>query len=180
MNSLLGTGVFNSDGTLHDFFVGSDCFLITEAQAICGSTLFILFTAEYRNNEAIRFHRQITRPFFTRERISDFDTFDAHANDALTQAKIRLSEGYPIDFQVAPSFLLFFSLASNQRNKGPRLSIHPRLSDPILIRQRRSLTFRRTSLPRLFHTIWLPRIRQPPIKCIRRRFSSRPDSSSST
>ena len=113
MNSLLGTGVFNSDGTLHDFFVGSDCFLITEAQAICGSTLFILFTAEYRNNEAIRFHRQITRPFFTRERISDFDTFDAHANDALTQAKIRLSEGYPIDFQVAASFLLFFSVISN-------------------------------------------------------------------
>lgn len=46
-----------------------------------------------------KFHRQITRPFFSRERISDFDTFDVHANDALTQAKIRLSEGYPIDFQ---------------------------------------------------------------------------------
>jgi hypothetical protein len=111
MSSLLGTGVFNSDGTLHDFL--SDCFLIIETQAICGSTPFILFIVEHRNHGATRFHRQITRPFFSRERISDFDTFDAHANDALTQAKSRLSEGYPIDFQVTPSFLLILSVTSN-------------------------------------------------------------------
>ena len=48
---------------------------------------------------AFRFHRSITRPYFSRERISDFDVFDRHADDAMRQAKLRLAEGYPIDFQ---------------------------------------------------------------------------------
>ncbi|KAJ8474484.1 hypothetical protein ONZ45_g15936 [Pleurotus djamor] len=46
-----------------------------------------------------KFHRSMTRPFFTKERISHFDNFDRHAEDALHQAKIRLREGHPIDFQ---------------------------------------------------------------------------------
>ncbi|KAI9572476.1 cytochrome P450 [Boletus coccyginus] len=58
--SLLGTGVFNSDG---------------------------------------RFHRTMTRPFFSKDRISDFDIFEKHAQDAIHQMKIRLREGYPVDFQ---------------------------------------------------------------------------------
>ncbi|KJA14651.1 hypothetical protein HYPSUDRAFT_48962 [Hypholoma sublateritium FD-334 SS-4] len=62
-NSLLGTGVFNSDG------------------------------------EMWKFHRTMTRPFFTRDRISHFDMFDANADSALKQARARLEEGYPIDFQ---------------------------------------------------------------------------------
>jgi len=41
----------------------------------------------------------MTRPFFTRERISDYEIFGHHADDALNQAQIRLSEGHPIDFQ---------------------------------------------------------------------------------
>ncbi|EFI27617.1 cytochrome P450 monooxygenase pc-2 [Coprinopsis cinerea okayama7 len=41
----------------------------------------------------------MTRPFFTRERISDFETFDTHAEEALHLARGRLREGYPIDFQ---------------------------------------------------------------------------------
>ncbi|KAG2014268.1 cytochrome P450 [Coprinopsis cinerea AmutBmut pab1-1] len=63
MDSLLGVGVFNSDG------------------------------------EMWKFHRSMTRPFFTRERISDFETFDTHAEEALHLARTRLREGYPIDFQ---------------------------------------------------------------------------------
>ncbi|KXN86976.1 Cytochrome P450 52A3-A [Leucoagaricus sp. SymC.cos] len=63
MESLLGTGVFNSDG------------------------------------EMWKFHRSITRPFFTRDRITDFDNFERHAQDALKNTKARLAEGYPIDFQ---------------------------------------------------------------------------------
>ena len=47
-----------------------------------------------------RFHRTMTRPFFTRDRISHFDMFDANADSALKQARARLAEGYPIDFQV--------------------------------------------------------------------------------
>ncbi|KAF8998701.1 cytochrome P450 monooxygenase pc-3 [Cyathus striatus] len=62
-HSLLGTGVFNSDGDMW------------------------------------KFHRNITRPFFARDRISDFEIFSVHTDEALKQAKERLDEGYPIDFQ---------------------------------------------------------------------------------
>ncbi|KAF9460985.1 cytochrome P450 monooxygenase pc-3 [Collybia nuda] len=62
-HSLLGTGVFNSDGDMW------------------------------------KFHRTITRPFFTKDRISHFDVFESHANDAIEQATNRLDDGYPIDFQ---------------------------------------------------------------------------------
>jgi len=48
---------------------------------------------------AFRSHRSITRPYFSREQISDFDVFDRHADDAMRQAKLWLAEGYPIDFQ---------------------------------------------------------------------------------
>ncbi|KAJ8488066.1 hypothetical protein ONZ45_g14090 [Pleurotus djamor] len=63
LNTLLGTGVFNSDG------------------------------------DRWKFHRSMTRPFFSKDRISHFDVFDRHADDALNQSKARLAEGYPIDFQ---------------------------------------------------------------------------------
>ncbi|KAJ7607751.1 cytochrome P450 [Roridomyces roridus] len=46
-----------------------------------------------------KFHRQMTRPFFHRERISDFDLFDIHAENAIGQLKKRLRQGYPVDFQ---------------------------------------------------------------------------------
>ncbi|KAG8218206.1 cytochrome P450 [Butyriboletus roseoflavus] len=46
-----------------------------------------------------KFHRTMTRPFFSRDRISDFDIFERHAEDAIHQMKIRLREGYPVDFQ---------------------------------------------------------------------------------
>ncbi|KAJ3576023.1 hypothetical protein NP233_g712 [Leucocoprinus birnbaumii] len=46
-----------------------------------------------------RFHRSITRPFFTRDRVTDFDNFEKHSQEALKRAKARLAEGYPIDFQ---------------------------------------------------------------------------------
>ncbi|KAJ7755198.1 cytochrome P450 [Mycena metata] len=46
-----------------------------------------------------KFHRNLSRPFFSRERISDFDIFDRHTQDALSRMKARLAEGFPIDFQ---------------------------------------------------------------------------------
>ncbi|KAI5825487.1 cytochrome P450 [Schizophyllum commune Tattone D] len=61
--SLLGSGVFNSDG------------------------------------EMWKFHRTMTRPFFNKEKIAHFDNFDRHADDIIRQAKARLAEGHPIDFQ---------------------------------------------------------------------------------
>ncbi|EKM59240.1 uncharacterized protein PHACADRAFT_249546 [Phanerochaete carnosa HHB-10118-sp] len=63
MRSVLGTGVFNSDGDMW------------------------------------KFHRSMTRPFFTRERISHFDLFDRHAEEAMHKMKARLAEGYAVDFQ---------------------------------------------------------------------------------
>ncbi|KAI0337412.1 cytochrome P450 monooxygenase pc-3 [Trametopsis cervina] len=63
MRSVLGTGVFNSDGDMW------------------------------------KFHRSMTRPFFTRDRITDFDIFDRHAEQAINKMKERLNEGYAVDFQ---------------------------------------------------------------------------------
>ncbi|KAJ7327912.1 cytochrome P450 [Mycena albidolilacea] len=51
------------------------------------------------DGEMWKFHRQMTRPFFHRERISDFDLFDHHAANAITQFKARLREGCAADFQ---------------------------------------------------------------------------------
>ncbi|CAA7262215.1 unnamed protein product [Cyclocybe aegerita] len=51
------------------------------------------------DGEMWKFHRGITRPFFTRERISDFDIYARNADRSLKQAKKRLAEGYSIDFQ---------------------------------------------------------------------------------
>ncbi|EIW84585.1 cytochrome P450 [Coniophora puteana RWD-64-598 SS2] len=63
MLSVLGTGVFNSDGDMW------------------------------------KFHRSMTRPFFTHNRISHFDIFDRHAEHAMSQMKLRLRAGYAVDFQ---------------------------------------------------------------------------------
>ncbi|KAL0948934.1 hypothetical protein HGRIS_009041 [Hohenbuehelia grisea] len=67
MKSLLGTGVFNSDGELW------------------------------------KFHRSMTRPFFSRERISHFELFGRKADVAVEQLKARLREGYAVDIQDAAS-----------------------------------------------------------------------------
>ncbi|KAF9459406.1 CYP63 cytochrome P450 monooxygenase-like protein [Collybia nuda] len=63
MFSVLGSGVFNSDGDMW------------------------------------KFHRSMSRPFFTRDRISDFDLFDRHADTVIKQIKTRMRTGYPVDFQ---------------------------------------------------------------------------------
>ncbi|PPQ79330.1 hypothetical protein CVT25_002560 [Psilocybe cyanescens] len=62
-HSLLGEGVFNSDG------------------------------------EMWKFHRAMTRPFFTRERITDFEIYDRNWNISLQIAKERLAEGFSLDIQ---------------------------------------------------------------------------------
>ncbi|KAG8779170.1 hypothetical protein FRC12_024604 [Ceratobasidium sp. 428] len=63
--SVLGRGVFNSDG------------------------------------EMWKFHRNIARPYFTRDRISHFDLFARHSDSAISKLLARLSEPAqpPIDFQ---------------------------------------------------------------------------------
>ncbi|KAK0460977.1 cytochrome P450 [Desarmillaria tabescens] len=63
MSSVLGTGVFNSDGKMW------------------------------------KFHRTMTRPFFSRDRISHFDLFDGHAQTVVAKMKERLRMGVALDFQ---------------------------------------------------------------------------------
>ncbi|KAJ7134537.1 cytochrome P450 monooxygenase pc-2 [Mycena epipterygia] len=63
MTSVLGTGVFNSDG------------------------------------EMWKFHRSMTRPFFSRDRISHFDIFDRHADHLIRLLKARMRTGHAVDFQ---------------------------------------------------------------------------------
>ncbi|KAI6122911.1 cytochrome P450 [Pisolithus croceorrhizus] len=83
LNGLLGTGVFNSDGTLSLHLAPTDVFTWLDAQAKCGS----------------KFHRSMTRPYFNKNRVSHFDIFERLAEDVLNRAKNRLKEGYPVDFQ---------------------------------------------------------------------------------
>jgi hypothetical protein len=66
--------------------------------------------ANHSKQSFLRFHRSITRPFFSRDRVTDFDTFERHANEALKIAKARLAEGYPIDFQAGFCVYCFVDL----------------------------------------------------------------------
>ncbi|KAF8189713.1 cytochrome P450 monooxygenase pc-1 [Pholiota molesta] len=72
LQSLLGTGIFNVDGT---------------PPGSCP------------NQAGAKFHRSMTRPFFTRERISDFEIYHRNCDLSLRNAKQRLAEGHPVDFQ---------------------------------------------------------------------------------
>lgn len=42
----------------------------------------------------------MTRPFFSKERISHFEIFGRHADEAIELMKTRLRSGHAIDFQV--------------------------------------------------------------------------------
>ncbi|EJF62806.1 cytochrome P450 monooxygenase pc-3 [Dichomitus squalens LYAD-421 SS1] len=46
-----------------------------------------------------KFHRSMSRPFFSRERISDFDLFDRHADVALGKIRERVQANIAFDFQ---------------------------------------------------------------------------------
>lgn len=43
----------------------------------------------------------MTRPFFSRDRISHFDIFNRHADEVIDLLVTRLQEGYAVDIQVA-------------------------------------------------------------------------------
>lgn len=46
-----------------------------------------------------RFHRSMTRPFFTRERISHFEIFETYADEAVALISERSDEGVAVDVQ---------------------------------------------------------------------------------
>ena len=83
LDPFFGVGVFNSDGAMWRR---------------------VPMSVNARVHPAIhlsyRFHRGMTRPFFSRDRISHFDIFDRHAADAIKQVKARVGQGYAVDVQV--------------------------------------------------------------------------------
>ncbi|KAJ6577650.1 cytochrome P450 [Mycena capillaripes] len=46
-----------------------------------------------------KFHRQMTRPYFARDRISHFEIFSRHADDVVSLLRQRMKAGYAVDFQ---------------------------------------------------------------------------------
>ena len=98
LQSLFGTGVFNSDGMLPVSIPGT----------------FLIFTLRRRAmevsrknhpvhavsvNVSSRFHRSITRPFFSKDRISDFELLDRHADQAIAKMRERFKEGVAVNIQ---------------------------------------------------------------------------------
>jgi len=84
-----------------------------------------------------KFHRTMTRPFFTRERISDFELYGRHADTAISKLKSRFNEkaGPAIDFQdLVSRFTLDsateFLFGSCVHSLSASLPYSPRLSMP--------------------------------------------------
>ncbi|KAF7344029.1 hypothetical protein MVEN_01692400 [Mycena venus] len=104
---------------------------------------FGVFNAD---DEMWKFHRTMSRPFFNRERISDFDLFDKHARDVLSLMKQRLAQGYAIDIQdcvsrftldSATEFLFGKSVDSISAGLPlPRIRSYPQLCSQILMTER--------------------------------------------
>jgi len=46
-----------------------------------------------------RFHRSMTRPFFSKDRISDFELFNRHVDHVIAKMKERFKDGIPVDVQ---------------------------------------------------------------------------------
>jgi hypothetical protein len=80
----LGIGVFNSDGAMW--------------RRVPRPPTSQVHSATYL---PYRFHRGMTRPFFSKDRISHFEIFDRHATDAIKQVKVRVGQGYAVDVQVS-------------------------------------------------------------------------------
>ena len=47
----------------------------------------------------VRFHRSITRPFFSKDRINDFEIFNRHADTVIFKLKERFAHGITINIQ---------------------------------------------------------------------------------
>ena len=98
MQSLMGTGIFNSDGPfpislLRAFLIFALCRGAMEVSRQ-NETVYVVFV-----DVSCRFHRSMTRPFFSKDRISDFELFDRHADQVIAKMKDRFQDGVPVDVQ---------------------------------------------------------------------------------
>lgn len=51
----------------------------------------------------------MTRPFFARDRVTDFDLFDEGAEVVIRRLKERLAQGEAVDFQVCNYSIIIWS-----------------------------------------------------------------------
>jgi len=96
--SLLGTGIFNSDGPfpiplLRVFLIFTLCRRAMEVSRQ-NEIVHVAFVDVLR-----RFHRSMTRPFFSKDRISDFELFDRHADQVIAKMKERFKDGITVNVQ---------------------------------------------------------------------------------
>ena len=98
--SVLGTGVFNSDG-MTGFVLSTRTEHLDDSRGYVEVCTWYAMLRYATHDVCSRFHRSITRPAFTRDRISDYELFDRHAKTVISQIKKRLKEGYVVDFQVS-------------------------------------------------------------------------------
>ncbi|KAK0199387.1 cytochrome P450 monooxygenase pc-3 [Desarmillaria ectypa] len=77
----------------HEFPKGTEFFAVT--QSFMGTGIF------NSDGDIWKFHRAMARPLFNKDRVSDLDIFERHANNAIIQIEKRLREGYPVDLQDA-------------------------------------------------------------------------------
>ena len=101
LQALLGTGVFNSDGPFRIPHLRR--FNHYPTQENDGSRWKKQLVGTGSVNVSPRFHRSMTRPFFSKDRISDFELFDHHADQIITKMKERFKDGVAVDFQDASS-----------------------------------------------------------------------------
>ncbi|KAJ3515203.1 hypothetical protein NLJ89_g1903 [Agrocybe chaxingu] len=100
MNMLSTTAIFTDDpefiktmlATQFDAFEKGPLFR-EQMESLLGTGVF------NADGQMWKFHRSLTRPFFTRERLSDFDIYDRNAETALTLARQRLAQGHSVNFQ---------------------------------------------------------------------------------
>ena len=52
----------------------------------------------------------MTRPFFARDRVTDFETFNRHAEVAVAQLRERFAEGEAVDFQASGTLFYLWLL----------------------------------------------------------------------
>jgi hypothetical protein len=125
MASVLGEGVFNADGESRfpmplvrvlNFYRG-----LMEVRRM---PVVPLFTA---HRQFYRMHRSMTRPFFAKDRIKDFEIFDKYAMKAIDKMKERFNEGYALNFEVG-LYTQIFPKRLNRTNAdlGCDLPFHPR------------------------------------------------------
>lgn len=102
---LLGSGIFSVDGefmphTMHGIRHTACVLLLLSFLLTCGSPFLL------GPGDMWKFHRNTARPFFSKDRISDFDNFEKHVQIALDAVQARMKEGYAIDLQVCGLILL--------------------------------------------------------------------------